>query len=143
VTLDMYRGTGSAEQEPTPFQPMDRSGRPILGYAAGLMELFTPISAGKVNINTASPLVLQMIPGIDETTAACILRQREEMPFNSVGELATCVPQAMRRVQELCTVRSFTFEVQVDATIGGARRTFHAILGRNQREVQVLSFYWQ
>jgi type II secretory pathway component PulK len=145
VTLEMYAGSGSSEQPaPGPFQPLDRSGRPVLGYSAGLVDLFTPMSSGKVNINTASRLVLQMIPGIDETTADCILRQREEMPFNNVGELATCVPQAMQQVQRLCTVRSTTFEVEVDASIGGARRTFHAILGRsNQREIQVLSFYWK
>ena len=31
----------------------------------GLTNLFTPLSDGKININTASAEVLQLIPGID------------------------------------------------------------------------------
>jgi hypothetical protein len=34
--------------------------------------------------------------------------------------------------------------VQVDADVGGYKRTFFAVLGRNsQRDVQILSFYWK
>ena len=43
-----------------------------------------------------------------------------------------------------CTVRSSTFEVQVDTKIGQYRRHYIALLRRNSsRDVQVLSFYWQ
>jgi hypothetical protein len=41
-------------------------------------------------------------------------------------------------------VRSRTFEVQVDASVGGYQRTFYAIVGRNSpRDLPVLSFYWK
>jgi len=46
-------------------------------------------------------------------------------------------------LQRYCDVRSRTFDVEVDATLGSYHRTFHAILGRNSpRDVQILSFYW-
>jgi hypothetical protein len=41
-------------------------------------------------------------------------------------------------------VRSSAFEVEVEAEIGGYKRNFYAIVGRvNQKDVQVLSFYWK
>jgi general secretion pathway protein K len=146
VTEEMYWGSTSKSHIPAAFQKFDHLGQPMeVSYAASLRELFTPISSGRVNINTASAVVLRMIPGMDETAVSCIMQQREEMPFANVGELATCVgPQAMPAVQRLCTVRSSAFEVEVDASIGAAKRTFHAIVGRNnQRDIQVLNFYWE
>ena len=44
-------------------------------YPVGLVELFDAMG-GKLNINTASVKTLQLIPGIDEATAAHILQQR-------------------------------------------------------------------
>jgi len=52
--------------------------------------------------------------------------------------------QMVGQIGQFCDVRSRTFQVQVDAEVGGYRRTFFAILGRNNpRDVQVLSFYWK
>ena len=40
-------------------------------------------------------------------------------------------------------MRSKTFRVDITAPVNGYSRYFTAILGRNnQRDVQVLSFYW-
>jgi hypothetical protein len=53
-------------------------------------------------------------------------------------------PDIVRQLGQYCDVRSRTFQVQVDADVGGYKRTFYAILGRNSpRDVQVLSFYWK
>ena len=35
-------------------------------YPVGLVDLFTPISVGYININTASIKVLQLLPGMDQ-----------------------------------------------------------------------------
>jgi hypothetical protein len=50
----------------------------------------------------------------------------------------------MSTLSQFCDTRSRTFQVQVDADVGGYKRTFFAVLGRNsQRDVQILSFYWK
>jgi hypothetical protein len=50
----------------------------------------------------------------------------------------------VRQLSQFCDVRSKTFQVQVDADVGGYKRTFFAVLGRNNpRDVQILSFYWK
>ena len=124
-------------------------------YPFHLVDVFTPISSGRLNINTASSTVLQMLFGGDQTVATCILQQRagpdgadgteDDVPFRSVGELATCLNyQNTGQLQNFCTVRSSTFEVQVEARVGENVRTFTAILGRNSpQDVQVLAFYWK
>jgi general secretion pathway protein K len=137
-------------------QRFDRFGNPIPPheYGAYLADVLTPISTGRININTASSVVLQMIPGIDAAIADQIIRVRsgpdgvdgtdDDTPFASVGELASVgLPQsASPQLNHYCTTRSSTFEVEVDAQIGGSKQTYFAIIGRNnQRDIQILSFY--
>jgi general secretion pathway protein K len=137
-------------------QRVDRFGNPIPPkvYNAHLVDVFTAISTGRININTADRNVLQAIPGVDEAMADQIIRVRsgpdgadgteDDTPFANVGELASAgLPQtAAPSLQRYCTVRSATFMVQIDAQIGGTKQTYFAILGRNnQRDIQILSFY--
>jgi type II secretory pathway component PulK len=156
ITQDMYWGPASTNHAPAAFQK-DRFGRVIQTpvYTAGLVDIFTALSSGKINVNTASAAVLQTIPGIDQNVADQIIKQRsgpdgadgteDDTPFANVGELAMAVsPQLMPQLQRYCDVRSRTFEVRVDAEIGGSKRTFYAIVGRNStRDLPVLSFYWK
>jgi hypothetical protein len=140
------------------MQRVDRFGDPVppKEYAAHLVDVFTAISTGRININTADRIVLQTIPGVDEAIADQIIRLRsgpdgvdgteDDTPFANVGELASAgLPQTSApSMQRYCTVRSGTFRVQVDAQIGGSKQTYYAILGRNnQRDIQILSFYPQ
>lgn len=126
-----------------------------------LEDLFTPISSGKLNINTASEETLQLIPGIDSNLAKAIVAARagggvpgltggDEGPFRSLDPayLWKKVPglslDGARTLQGFCDVRSRTFEVTVEAEVGGYKRQFVAILGRNNpTDVQVLIFYAQ
>jgi len=126
-------------------------------YACCLVDLFTPISSGRININTASSEVLQLIPGIDAPTADAIVagRQGEDDGSGLLGPYPNV--DAVRRLPEVnqfvlpmlrqyCATRSSTFQVQVDAKIGSYTRQFIAILGRspgNPRDVQILNFYWK
>lgn len=125
-------------------------------YPFGLTNVFTAISSGKININTADANVLQLIPGVDSDTADEIVKYRagpdgvegneDDTPFRSPGELSAAGvnPQAAQQLSQLCTVRSSTFEVTVTATIGQHTRDFHAILLRNSgTDIQVVGFYWQ
>ena len=128
----------------SPFQAAD--------YPFGLKDLFTPISTGRINVNTADENVLQMLPGVDETTAQNIIKMRagpdgvdgtaDDTPFTSPGQIAAA--GAPPGDANFCTVRSATFEVHVTARIGDDRREYTAILYRNSpNDIQVLSFYWK
>lgn len=164
VTPEIFWGGVATNHMPAAFQnKFGRVGpgfeRPV--YAMGLEEIFTPLSNGKININTASLMVLQMVPFVDEAIAAKIIELRagpdgteateDDMPagmpgirvedvLRSAGLSMQAVPLAAR----VCTPRSSTFEVTVDAEVAGYSRKFYAVLGRNNpRDVQVLGFYWR
>ena len=161
VTPEMFGG--GANQSPSTFQrKLVRGPVPVAAaYSVGLVELFTPISNGKININTASQMTLQMIPFVDEAVAARIIELRagpdgvsgteDDTPagmpgvrvedvLRSAGLNNQVVPLAAR----YCTARSSTFEVEVTAEIAGYTRRFFAILGRTSpRDIQVLSFSWK
>ena len=159
VTPEIYWGGVATNHTPAAFQNklgLGRQGLQQLGYPVGLVELFTPLSTGRLNVNTASLTTLQMIPGVDENIAAEIIRLRsgpdgaegteDDTPFRNAGELvnAGLNRQAVAQIARICDVRSRTFEVQVDAQVGGYHRHFVAIVGRNSpKDIQVLSFYWK
>ncbi len=157
---EVYWGGVMSERLPSAFQNrlgfQPPGGQPA-AYNVGLVDLFTPLSTGRININTASATTLQLIPSVDENIAARIIQNRagpdgvdateDDTPFRNPGEGLLSggldnarVGQAVR----YCDVRSRTFEVQVDAQINGYHRYFFATLLRNNpRDVQVLTFHWK
>lgn len=166
VTPDIYWGGVATNHTPAAFQ--NKFGRvgpaaQQLAYAVGLADLLTPISNGKININTASLTALQMIPYVDEAIAAKIIELRagpdgaegteDDMPAGAPGPLgsvrsmlgsAGMNPSVFPIAESSCTTRSSTFEVVVDAELAGYTRKFYALLGRNSpRDIQILSFYWR
>jgi hypothetical protein len=99
------------------------------------------LSSGRINVNTASAEVLQLIPGIDENNARIIVEQREQAPYRSLNEVPV-PPPVMPQLQRYGTVRSRTFAVEVTAE--GSHRKFYGVLGcNNPRDIQILSFYWK
>ncbi|HEV2696285.1 MAG TPA: general secretion pathway protein GspK [Verrucomicrobiae bacterium] len=124
-------------------------------YAFGLKDVFTAFSSGKININTADANVLQLIPGVDTTAAADIIKYRagpdgqegtdDDTPFQNPGQLATAgvSPQAMAQIGNFVTTKSTTFEVHVTAKIADFTREFVAIIYRNGASVQTVGFYWK
>jgi len=144
ITPEMYDGSTASNAPADAKQP---------AYSMHLKDFFTPISSGKLNINTASATTLQLIPGVDATVAQCIIQQRagpdgidgtdDDVPFHNPGELVNCVPAAiMPRLQQLCDVRSHTFEVEITAQINGYQRKYMAIIGRNSpQDIKVLTFH--
>jgi general secretion pathway protein K len=144
VTPEMYDGSMATNAPSNSKEPV---------YPVHLKDLFTTLSDGKININTASASTLELIPGVDPTVADCILKQRagpdgvdgtdDDVPFHNPGELVNCVPPAlMSRLQQLCDVRSHTFEVEITAQIGGYQRKYYAVIGRNTpQDIQVLTFH--
>lgn len=126
----------------------------VIAPAVGLTNLFTTLSSGRININTASAEVLQLLPTVTPEVAAAIVAGRAGEddgsgmfgPYRTIADIRRVpeVPLPMLGVvQQFGTVRSSVFEVHVDAHIGEYHRHFVGIIGRNNpRDVQVLSFYW-
>ncbi|HXR05066.1 MAG TPA: general secretion pathway protein GspK [Verrucomicrobiae bacterium] len=126
-------------------------------YPFGLKDVFTPISNGHVNINTADADVLQMVLGGDATAAENIIKLRagpdgvdgteDDTPFaNPAAALQTAGvnPALVGQAANILTTRSSTFEVHVTAQIGVQEREYVAILFRNSpADIAVLSFYWK
>lgn len=127
------------------------------GYPYGLEELFTTISMGRLNINTASAVVLQVLPGVDEALAQAIVQTRagldaypgneDDTPFQSPGELANVpgmFPELISAITPLTHVRSFVFEIHVTARVGKYIRRYKALIYRgNPRNIQTLMFSWE
>ena len=122
-------------------------------YPFGLKDVFTAISNGRVNINTAATNVLQMILNGDATTAENIIKLRAGPDGVDGTEDDTPILNAAGAIQSaggnpnlagnLVTTRSSTFEVQVTAQIGSAPpRNYTAILFRNSpADIRIVSFY--
>jgi general secretion pathway protein K len=160
VTPEIYfgpagPGIGLLARPPQP-PAMPFLNTPQAAAPVGLADLFTPISSGMVNINTASAEVLQLIPGIDASLAQAIVTTRagldgvegteDDMPFRTPGELANVPgmpPEAIRLASGTFVTRSVTFEVIVDARVGQYRRQYVGVLRRNpgNRDVQILLFH--
>ena len=156
---EIYWGGSATNHMPAAFQQklgLVNSPNQAPVYPFGLKDIFTPISAGYININTADANVLQMIPGVDEAIAQNIIKMRDgpdgvegtvdDTPFTGVNQLvaAGLDPQLAGQLTRICTTRSATFEVHVTARIGDYHREFVALLCRHSAtDIQVLSFYWK
>ena len=111
-------------------------------YSVGLADLFVPVSSGRINVNTAPPNVLQMLPFMDENLAGEVVRLRagpdgaegteDDTPLRNVGELVNVIPnrQVVQSLMQYCAVRSSVFEVTVEAEVNNYKRRFVALLFR-------------
>jgi general secretion pathway protein K len=158
VTPEIYYGGVLTNYQPNYFSRQRNASGQSANTAptimVGLTNLFTPLSDGKVNINTASAEVLQVLPGVDAMIAEAIVGGRSGEddgsglmgPYRAVNQVSRVPNLPLPLVGQLgqyCDVRSKTFRVDVKATMNSYSRYFTAILGRNnQRDVQILSFYW-
>ncbi|HVY69183.1 MAG TPA: hypothetical protein VHH73_04610, partial [Verrucomicrobiae bacterium] len=121
--------------------------------SVGMVDLFTALSSGQVNPNTAGQPVLELMLGSAQAASEAIRHRAgydgvegddDDTPFTSPAEVAAMmqIPQGgggipgapgggpAANFTSLFTTRSMTFEVQVDARIAGYRRKFIALLRR-------------
>jgi general secretion pathway protein K len=161
VSPEIYWGPGGSSRRAAPAAfagSMHAAGIGTPIGTAGLFDLFNTIGRMQININTASREVLRLLPGIDAGIADAIVDARDgldnvdgtedDTPFHSPSELILNVPgmnpQLGQQIQQFCGVRSFTFEVHVDAEIDQYKRRLIALLIRTgPRNVQVLSMHWE
>ncbi len=138
VTREIYWGGSATNHAPGTLQLKQKLGLgtapgEIPSYPFGLEALFTPISSGQVNINTADANVLRCFsaempiwrppscnnaPGPDGVDGT-----EDDTPFPAPGQFS--------QFSNLLTTRSRTFEVRVTAQIGDYKREYTAILFRN------------
>ena len=141
VTPEMYNGGGAGDEGdhtvPVSQHKLGFGNAPgqAPDYPFGLKDVFTPISAGRININTADANVLQTIPGVDAQTAADIIKWRVAA--------AGVNPQVVSQMNQICDVRSHTFKVYITARLANFQREYVALLLRNTpTDIQVVGFYW-
>jgi general secretion pathway protein K len=159
ITPNMYYGSGGGAAAPPGLRTMNNFDRRFGDeptYAIGFKDLFTTISGRFININTASATVMQLIPDVDGALAQSIITTRsgpdgvegneDDMPFRSVGELAN-VPGMTREIGALFSryfsVRSSSFEVEVDCEIDAVKRTYYGMLRRNGNQLVLCYMYWR
>lgn len=115
---------------------------------AGLVDLFTAISANRVNVNTAPLPVLQTLLGGDVGLASQVLQRRsgpdgidgteDDQPFRNPAE----IPGGGMSPVSLFSTQSATFEIRVEARMGSARKRFVGVLRRGAgRDGQLMLFH--
>ena len=161
ITPPMFYGSGGGGPQRFAGMRTMNSGGSRPGeeqmYPIGFKDLFNTIGLARVNVNTASATVFQLIPEVDDNLAQAIIRTRagpdgvegdeDDMPFRSIGELAN-VPgmphQAIPLFQKYFGTRSATFEVTVEAEIDQYKRTYYALVRKlNQNQIVTLYMYWR
>jgi hypothetical protein len=74
----------------------------------GIAPSLTLRSAGKINVNSASPGVLSLLDGLDGNIAADLVRARESRPFASMEDLSAVSSFPASARARLMNVLSFT-----------------------------------
>lgn len=162
ITEAMYWGNSTNQLAASALTAQVPAEDEEMSYNIGLVDLFTPISKGYININTASEMVLQLLPGMDENRARNIVEYRrgfdqvegtyDDEPFENINQLRNVAgfssAEAIAIAGRFMSVRSSTFEVTVKATIGKHSRTLVAVLARgkdaqNPKDVTILYTYWK
>jgi type II secretory pathway component PulK len=133
-------------------------GNPITYQGLTNLDVFTPFSSGRININTAPLNVLAAIAGGDTGTggdtndAETIIEYREgannddtlDPSIKNLGQLtaAGISPQIIQKFATYCGVTSSIYRVDVTVTIGqDTPGHFHAILFQHGKDVDIVNFY--
>src|SRR5258706_3395208 len=136
VTPELYHGTPATDTDPA---------RP------GLEDVFTTMTSGSINVNTASATVLQAL-GLDVTQVQAVLSRRDgadgiagtddDLPFHSAAEFFAAAgnldPAVAQAAQGLVTVTSSFFTVKSTGEVGGVKRTILATLYRHRAQVETV-----
>jgi general secretion pathway protein K len=136
VTPELYQGTPATDTDPA---------RP------GLEDIFTTMTSGTINVNTASAIVLQAL-GLDDTQVQAVLSRRDgadgipgtddDLPFHSPDEFFAAAgsldPPTKLTAQALVAVKSSFFTVKSTGEVGGVKHTIQATLYRNGSKIQTV-----
>lgn len=109
-------------------------------YCAGLKDLMTVHSGGKININTAGKEILMSLdPAITEDIASMILRRQKEKPFNSINELMD-IPginvDNLYKIQQLADIKSFYYKIRITVDLGEVKPSFLCVINREKNNLK-------
>jgi general secretion pathway protein K len=110
----------------------------------GLRNYLTIHSDGRVNINTAGPLVLMSLsPKIDLAMAQAVLNNRREKPFRRPEDLRSMPgwEEIFPEIVSEITVRSNYFSVEMVGHFREARAGVQAMIKREGKRTRIL--YWR
>jgi len=120
---------------------------------AGMVDHWTALGGirARLNINTAPPEVLGILPGSDSSTAEQILSRRagpdtiegteDDMPFRSTGEIAPILNlpgSDARSLGRLFTTRSSVFTITAIGRVGNVEQRVHATVLRSGQVLRIL-----
>ena len=139
VTPELFYGAPAKDEEPA---------RP------GLIDLVTTTSQGQINVNTASPVVLQAALELGDAGPEMILARRngpdgilgteDDMPFRTVGEFMPLLGNLPLNQQQLIrsriTVASSYFTIKSTGEASGAKYTIVATMLRQGGNVTTVSW---
>jgi general secretion pathway protein K len=140
VTPELFHGTPATDKDPA--QP-------------GLADVLTTMSSGTVNVNTASPIVLQAMLGLNDVQVQAVLARRDgadgipgtddDLPFHSpeeffatIGNLDAATSQA---AQGLMAVKASFFTIKSTGEVGGVKHTILATVRRDNGTIDIVM--WQ
>lgn len=145
VTHDMYFGSPPEEM------PEHKLGfghalnqEPVYNFA--LKDVFTPFSAGKVNLLTASDNVLGILFGQNNANAVESFKTARDSdpPARTIQQLLAAAdldPQTQQQIGPYVSIIGNTYEIHATATIGQLSHEYTAVVIRNGPNVQIVSFY--
>jgi general secretion pathway protein K len=139
VTPELFHGTPATDKDPA--QP-------------GLADLFTTMSSGTVNVNTASPTVLQAWLGLNDVQVQAVLARRDgadgipgtddDLPFQDTGDFwrtANLGAATSPVVQGAVDVKSSFFTIKSTGEVGGVKHTIQATVRRDNGTIDIVM--WQ
>jgi len=138
-------------------QPYDCANGPLLtmgqiGLIRGCKEILPDVrnyltiySDGKVNLNTASVVVLRSLSlRMDRSVAEAIVDYRKDKDFLSVEDLrniASVTQDIFEEIAPLLTVRSSAFSVSVKASVQAVESAIEAVVIRGDMDLKTI--YWR
>lgn len=99
---------------------------------------------GKININTASSVVLQCLSDeIDEGLAQTIIDYRQEEPFKETGDLGEVpgMEDIYGLIQAYITFESLNFSIRVEGEIRGIKKGIYTVVNRQGKAVEPI--FWR
>ncbi|MBI3598986.1 MAG: type II secretion system minor pseudopilin GspK [Nitrospirae bacterium] len=113
----------------------------IKGITQDIYQTISPyltvyIADGKINVNTADPIILQSIDKrIDESTAKSLM---ENMPYSNVTSFCDALGSAICKLnttfQNFFDVQSSIFSIVATGTVRNTSKTIHAVWDRAKKQ---------
>jgi general secretion pathway protein K len=108
-------------------------------FYPGLFSVSTVFTNGKININTAPPLVLKALdPRLDDNLVAKIVEFRKKTPFKSVNDLVLVEGfnfDILYSISSYVDVKSSIFHIRIETTVGDTTLQADYIYDRQEKKV--------